>query len=138
MPTLQELSARFVKHYVDLADKYHGRKRPDGTTQWGGFLVDVIDHVDTLAEADGIWFDCPLCYAKQGEHRGVHGILIWFAGRAAPDRLGKNKAGATVRWNIAAGTGINDLSLMPSIQVVYGCMWHGFVGSNGVPPGHAQ
>lgn len=122
-----------------MADECHGRIQPDGTTQWGGFDVDCIGRVEHLAEAHGLWFDCPLCYAKSADHVGVHGVLVWFAGKPVPDRIGKNKAGQTVRWNIAGGTGLLDLSLTPSIQLQSGgCNWHGFVGSGGVPPGSAQ
>jgi hypothetical protein len=142
MSTLHELDARFVRHKVVIADKSHGRKLPDGTTQWGGFEVDAIATVATLQEAQGVWFDCPKCYQESVQRNepgiGVHGVLIWFAGRGVPDRLGKNKDGQTVRWNVVeTSTSLNDLSLTPSILQQSGCQWHGFVGSSGVPPGNA-
>ena len=107
--------------------------------QWGGFEVDTIVTVQTLAEAHGIWFDCPLCFAKNGGPIGTHCVLIWFAGKPVPDRLCKNKDGQIVRWTIAGGTGLSDLVITPSnaLQSESGCKWHGFIGSSGVPPGHA-
>jgi len=136
MPTLVELQARFMQHRVGIADQHHGQRLPDGTIQWGGFEVDVLHRVETVAEAHGLWFDCPLCFAKNGGPIGTHGVLVWFVGKPVPDRLGKNKDGVTVRWNVS-GTGMNDLVLTPSIQLQGGCNWHGYVGNQGVPPGSA-
>lgn len=138
MPTLLELEARFMKHTVGLADEGHGRKLPDGSTQWGGFEVDTFVRVESLAEAQGIWFDCPLCWAewKKGAARGPHGILIWFEGRGVPEHLGLNSSGKAVRWQVG-GTGLGDLQLRPSILLQGGCNWHGFVGVEGRKPGEA-
>lgn len=68
-------------------------------------------HVDTLAEAHGIRFECPKC--------GNHQILVWFHDRDVP-----SDEEPLPRWTIS-GKGIDDLTLMPSINVP-GC-WHGFV-----------
>ena len=141
MPSLLELDARFMQYEVTIADQCHGRKLPDGTTQWGGFEVDTFIKVDTLTDAHGLWFDCPKCYTawKAGSEHGPHAVLVWFEGSPVPDHIGKNKDGKTVRWKVAGGTGLSDLILTPSIQLQGGgCEWHGFVGSGGVPPGYAQ
>jgi hypothetical protein len=127
----------FKQHTVQPAGPEVGRKMPDGTMQWGGFDQDCLHSVATLAEAHGLWFDCPLCWAKNGGPVGTHGVLVWFAGKPVPDRLGQNSAGVTVRWNVVGGTGLSDLQLAPSILLQGGCGWHGFVGSSGVPPGFA-
>ena len=89
--------------------------------------------VATLAEADGIWFLCPKCVAGDG-----HMVRVGFAGKAVPGTYGHSKDGQPVLWNIAGGSGLDDLSLTPSIQLEGGCNWHGFVGSSGVPPGEAR
>jgi hypothetical protein len=128
---LTDLEPSFERHAIGLADKGHGRKLPDGTTQWGGFDVDTFIQVETLAEAQGIWFDCPKCYAawKTGTDPtlvGVHGILIWFSDRGVPDRLGVNSEGRAVRWNVS-GTDFSNLTLTPSILLLGGCNWHGWV-----------
>ncbi len=132
---LRQLEAQLLKHVVEIADSHHGRELPDGTTQWGGFEVDVFKYVDELSEADGISFLCPKCFPTEAQH-SVH---VYFTGRNVPDRLGKNKDGQTVRWTIDGGSGLDDLQLSPSIlmQAESGCKWHGFVGSSGVPPGYA-
>jgi hypothetical protein len=73
--------------------------------------------VDTLPEAQGIRFYCPGC--------GNHMILVWFADKGVPP-----EALPAPRWR-AAGTGYEDLSISPSINLdvpgAAGCRWHGFV-----------
>jgi hypothetical protein len=54
-------------------------------------------------------------------------VQVFFVGSPVPDRLGTNKDGKTVRWH-ATGTGLDDLTLAPSIEEQGGdCGWHGFV-----------
>jgi hypothetical protein len=76
-----------------------------------------LDHVDELAEAQGIWFDCP---AGDG-----HKVLVWFVDRGVPP-----EAAPTYRWRVS-GTGYLDLTISPSINLdvpgAVGCRWHGFV-----------
>lgn len=103
----------------------------------------VMWDVTTLAEADGIMFLCPACFAKNGGAVGTHSVLVTFANRNVPDDAGSRSAdGKPTRW-AASGTNLDDLVLTPSILLDAsqkpedGCHWHGFVGSNGVPPGYA-
>lgn len=81
--------------------------------------------VDSLAEADGLWFLCPKCFAKNGGAAGVHGIKCWFEGKVPP-----TAQPGPGRW-IPNGTGIDDLtftsSISPSIQLLGGCRWHGWI-----------
>ncbi len=73
--------------------------------------------VNTLSEAQGICFMCPLC---QG-----HYILAWFKDKGIPDSMTPGPG----RWT-PSGTGISDLTLTPSIDLSKGtgdCMWHGHV-----------
>jgi hypothetical protein len=127
-----------LQYRSETADKHHGRKLPDGSIQWGGFPVDVFYYVDSLEEADGIGFLCPKCFDENKGAVGTHGLHIYFKfkGRKVPDRIGLNGEGKTVRWAVS-GTGLDDLVLTPSILLLYRCAWHGFVGSSGIPPGHA-
>jgi len=156
MPTLRELDARFLK-YVRI-DHPTGKVCPEGHDHAG--LYEFLDNdgspwmwsprpyaeefhwVETLAEADGLSFDCPLCYKKwkAGKLQGAHGIHVWFEGRSAPPTIGLDSRGKTARWKILEGsTGLDDLKLSPSILVVApSCGWHGFVGNSGVPAGHAD
>jgi hypothetical protein len=116
-----------LKHAIEKADENLGRSGIDGAMQWGGFDVDVFYWVVALAEAQGLWFDCPKCkQAAPDGKTGVHGIQIFFDGRGVPDRLGKNKAGETVRWNVS-GHDYSDLSMTPSILLQAGCEWHGHI-----------
>lgn len=70
--------------------------------------------VGMLCEAHGIMFDCPQCDGVK-----AHSICVWFADRGAPE--GEEPA---ARWG-ASGTGLDNLTLHPSINVI-GC-WHGWV-----------
>jgi hypothetical protein len=100
--------------------------------------------VQTLAEADGIMFLCPLCFQKNGGAAGTHCVMVTFAGRNVPDEAGsRGNDGKPTRWT-AAGTSMDDLVLTPSIALNQNgtaddglCHWHGFVGSSGIAPGHA-
>jgi hypothetical protein len=120
-----------MQYRIGIADEYHGRPLPDGTTQWGGFEVDTFHEVETVAEADGVWFLCPKCFVANGGSVGTHWVcILWKVGPG--ERFNRG-----VRWKFEGGTSLSDLSLSPSIQTHGGCAWHGFVGWSGVPPGSA-
>lgn len=139
MPTLRELEG-YLTHYEERSvprDEFvDGIKHPDGIER-------SYRHVATLAEADGVRFLCPKCFAKNGGARGTHSVSVGFAGRCPPGSYTKNLEGQDVRWQVS-GTGLDDLVLSPSIQLLCHpppppgfCAWHGFVGMSGVPPGSA-
>lgn len=138
MPTLAELDAHFVRYAKGTAGKGHGRPLPGGGIKWGGFEVNVIRRVKNFADAQGVWFLCPLCFAKNGGAVGTHSCEVTFEGRGAKDDEGSHGTnGQPTRWT-ASGTGLHDLVCTPSILLTPpGCAWHGFIGSSGVPPGHA-
>ena len=101
----------------------------------------VFKHVNAVVEAHGVRFLCPKSFAKNGGSKGTHSVYIFFKGSPYS---GRNTAGQEVRWEVVGGTTIDDLQLTPSIQEQdeglppgHQCNWHGFVGSSGVPPGHA-
>jgi len=101
----------------------------------------MFKHVNVVAEAHGVRFLCPKSFTKNGGPKGTHSVYIFFEGSPY---AGHNKAGQEVRWKVVGGTTVDDLQLTPSIQEQdeglppgYQCNWHGFVGSSGVPPGHA-
>jgi hypothetical protein len=84
-------------------------------------------YVNTLAEAHGIFFLCPLCFEKNGDPVGTHGVICWFCGVA--DTISPKPG----RWQ-PSGTGIDDLTLngcpgkTRSVQLLGGgCQWHGYV-----------
>lgn len=118
---LTELNPQFLKCGKAIAEKWHGRKLADGTTQWGGFEVEVFNHVETLAEADMMSMLCPKCFRDNKGSVGTHSVIVWFEGRHAPKEHNKG-----VRWKVK-GTGYADLSTTPSILFLDGCKWHGYV-----------
>lgn len=78
----------------------------------------TLPHVDTLAEAQGVWFMCPQCRR--------HYVLCWFRGRGVPD----TETPGPGRWD-PSGTGLQDLTLSPSVLLPSTtpgeCNWHGWV-----------
>lgn len=82
--------------------------------------------VETLVEAEGIWFLCPLCFQKNGGSTGTHGVLCWFRG------VGPEVAPGPGRW-APYGSGLLDLSLTPSVWLNGGgCGWHGWVQNGNI------
>ena len=86
-------------------------------------------HVDTLAEAQGILFLCPKCFAENGGPVGTHAVVCWSADRGTPTE----ERPLPGRWALK-GTGYADLTLDgeggKSRSVLLtgpGCGWHGFV-----------
>lgn len=135
---LRDLDAHFIicvavpSTEQDAEGKYVWRESSGEVWFWSPTPVRYQhDQVDSLAEAHGLSFDCPKCFSTTG-----HGVIVGFAGRNSPYPLSRGSEGQPTNWD-ASGTGIDDLSLTPSIQLLGGCNWHGFVGSNGVPPGEA-
>ena len=84
-----------------------------------------------IGAAQGVLFLCPLCFARNGGRPGTHSILVPFANRGVPAAFEPKLP----RWT-ASGTGIDDLTISPSIDLSKdgaghprpeGCLWHGFV-----------
>ena len=84
-------------------------------------------NVDTIAEADGIMFLCPLCFKNNNGNVGTHSCqCIRPSIPQSPDLTGPG------RWELV-GTGYHDLSLVSnptSVQLLSGCKAH-FTVSNG-------
>lgn len=84
--------------------------------------------VKTLAEADGIKFLCPKCFATNNGPIGTHAIICWSPSVPQDTRPTPG------RWQLV-GTGFDDLSLVArssSVQLNGGCNWHGFVEKGAV------
>jgi hypothetical protein len=83
----------------------------------------------SLAEADGVMFLCPKCFAANSGPVSTHSVICWFTGKV-PDDLSPKPG----RWN-PQGTGIDDLTFVGpgavSVQLAGGCNWHGFVKDGG-------
>jgi hypothetical protein len=84
--------------------------------------------VSSVAEAQCLWFLCPLCFqANHNSNKGTHMVEVSFADRGVQDHQGThNKEGKPVRWNVS-GSGFEDLSTLPSILLEGGCAWHGYI-----------
>lgn len=78
--------------------------------------------VPTLAEADGVMFLCPVHFTKNGGATGTHSVICWFQGRGIPPEL---KPGPG-RWEAGCGIGLDDLTLVPSVDLGDGD-WHGHI-----------
>lgn len=83
--------------------------------------------VDTLAEADGLRFMCPKCFADNAGPVGTHLVMCWFVGRVPDDEMP-----GPGRWT-PIGTSLDDLTFVPSegrshsVLLTSGCRWHGFI-----------
>lgn len=85
--------------------------------------------VKTLAEAQGVRFLCPKCFAANGGAVGTHAVGCWSRSRGAPDHASPGPG----RWTLD-GTGVEDLTLngdppgaARSVQLNGGCAWHGHI-----------
>lgn len=131
MPRLRDLEAEFVHRYERPATAEELALNPQIPTVKG------FRRVETLAEADGIWFLCPKCFADNKGAVGTHMVAVPFPN--APDGAYlRDVNGRWPKWQVTGGATLDDLQLSPSIQLLGGCNWHGWVGSAGVPPGEAR
>lgn len=88
-----------------------------------GIIKTCLQEVETLAEAQGVFLDCPVCQRS-------HSIMIAFADRGVLDHQGtRSTDGRPTRWTVAGGTGLHDLTLTPSIDCTPSnpSCWHGFI-----------
>lgn len=74
-----------------------------------------------VVNAQGIMFLCPTCFAKNAGARGTESVLCYFTGRNVPPEALPGPG----RWGVT-GTGFEDLSLTPSVNVDNE-HWHGFI-----------
>ena len=81
--------------------------------RWGRGLVALLLGVALFSPAAWASLDIPV---------GTHSVICWFRDRGVPDEAKPGPA----RWP-ASGTGVTDLTLTPSIQLLGGCNWHGFI-----------
>ncbi len=139
MRLVPDLEARFIRREVRveprrfvkaaaIAERPSGPYTDDDIEERTG-PVEYIPEVDTLAEADGVWFLCPKCFAANGGSVGTHVVICWFVGKV-PDDIDPKPG----RWT-PTGTGLHDLTFVPSagrsnsVLLTGGCAWHGFVAN---------
>ncbi len=111
--TLRNLEATFVRA--------SGRHFADGSVAHD-MQTDVA-----FAEAHGVSFLCPGCFSRNGGPLGTHQVIVCFAGRDVPSTFLPGIA----RWSFS-GSGIDDLTVTPSVLVGGGCAWHGFVQNGAI------
>ena len=151
MPALTELDGQLLRCKIERTEEKDDQGRwvwRDSDGQIGMWSAvggknerTVFEHVERVADAHGVRFLCPKSFSKNGGPKGTHSVYIFFTGSPY---AGHNSDGKEVRWQVVGGTTLNDLQLSPSIleqdeelSSERRCGWHGFVGSSGVPPGHA-
>lgn len=113
---LIDLEPQFVRYVTQSSEDQfaEGRSTP----------AEYLHHVNSVAEAQGIMFLCPSCFAKNAGPIVTHAIEVSFANRGVRDRQGShNRENKPSRWNVF-GSGYVDLTLKPSINC--GC-WHGYI-----------
>jgi hypothetical protein len=117
---LRELDAHFIKWRLQPASDEDKALNPQFGQDW---KQNIFQHVESLVAAHGIMFICPKSIADGHQHH----VLVFFTGSPVPPDIGTNKEGKTVRW-IPTGTGLDDLTLSPSIlSQDTTCQWHGWV-----------
>ena len=120
---LAELEACFGRY------ESRGPETWDTTTGPQTGMREYFVRVASLDEAQGVQFLCPKCFARNGGSVGTHWCEVSFEGRGVAELQGSHGAGGEpTRWCVS-GTGLADLSTQPSIQIVGGCGWHGFITS---------
>jgi hypothetical protein len=134
---LTDLQPRFVRYEVKV-EEYEvctrvGEPHDHGPSCLGKKIGPRVyePFVDSLADAQGVEFLCPLCFEKNGGPRGTHAVICWSRSRGIPEDAEPGPG----RWKLD-GTGFHDLTLngdapggggARSVQLLSGCKWHGFI-----------
>jgi len=89
-----------------------------------------FQNVDSISDADGVMFVCPLCFENNGKSNiGVHSVLCWNPS------VPQTTEPVPGRWNLL-GTGYGDLTLQAGSSSIHltgeGCGWHGFIRNGDV------
>lgn len=99
----------------------HLAKLTDLEPEW--MRVGGSDSPITAANAQGVMFLCPQCFAANSGPVGTHMVLCWFRGRGVPD----DESPGPGRW-MKTGSDFENLTLQPSVNLPGdGCKWHGYV-----------
>lgn len=80
----------------------------------------------SLDDAQGILFLCPKCFQSNNGEIGTHEVQVTFANRNVIDEHGVHNGERPVRWNVE-GSNFDDITISPSILIIGGCEWHGFI-----------
>ena len=120
--TLRDLDGIFLK-YAPYFDTWV--ELQDGIETSVSGMRKSFKHVYSLADADGVRFLCPRCFADNKGPVGTHSVICWFT-----DKVPSDLDPGPGRWN-PSGTGLEDLTFIgpgaTSVALHDGCRWHGFV-----------
>lgn len=100
---------------LDLEPRFLKRTPKDGQ--------EIHTYVETVEEADGVLFLCPLCFQTNNGSIGTHSVLCWRPN--VPKEINPSPG----RWDFQ-GSGYHDLTLVAgssSILLTSGCKAHFFV-----------
>ncbi len=129
---LDELQARFIRyetriepHSVVDGDPATWRERGSPTKEVIGPQVYLLP-IDSLEQAQGLTFLCPKCFLENSGPVGTHSCEVTFENRGVSDEQGTQNKQGGVRWTVS-GAGLHDLTITPSILLIGGCDWHGFI-----------
>jgi hypothetical protein len=123
---LSQLEGRLIR-YAPYPDKWT-EERPDGSTVEVSGVRQSWTEVDSLGDASGVSFVCPICLLRNsGSRPGVHSVICWFTGVPLPEQGGPHPAPG--RWNVSpASTSIDDLTFCgPGAYSVALPCGHGYV-----------
>ena len=120
---LIELEPQFIRH--EIRPCHVGAEGCSTISEHTQHVFHV--YVDTLAEAQGIFFLCPKDFELNKGPIGTHGIICWFLDRGVPT----DAEPLPGRWAVS-GSSYEDLTLSPSVLTTEGCGWHGFITGGAV------
>ena len=80
---LTDLEPQFLRY--EVRDEEGEYRLPDGSTVREVRPHVYLPYVDDIAQAQGITFLCPVCFAKNGGNVGTHGVICWSRSRGVPD-----------------------------------------------------
>lgn len=130
---LIELEARFIQYHERIEPRDFAVGDPLTWRARGCpserriVTVHYRHEVSSLALAHGIHFLCPKCFIQNHGSVGTHWCEITFEGRGVkPDEGSHDNKGKSTRWTVT-GTGLADLTTLPSILLQGGCNWHGYI-----------
>ena len=128
---LTELEPQFVRYETRIATRT--RVLGDPATYKSGDPTEEITgpeqwtiRVATFAEAQGVMFLCPVCFTKNAGPKGTHLVDVTFEDRGATPEQGSQGTNGPTRWTVS-GDSFENLTTSPSILLIGGCAWHGFI-----------
>jgi hypothetical protein len=131
---LTELDPHFIR-YEERIETWERAVGPDETWRERGCPTETVTgprqillDVPTIAEAQGVRFLCPKCFASHGGAVGTHSVICWAP--SVPQTVTPTGG----RWELL-GAGLGDLTLRAgssSVLLTSGCHAHFFIEAGAV------